>query len=238
MKLTRHDLEFVLQQILLAEAHTAGADPLAQLNGNPLLPYGLRTVEGIYNNVVPGQETFGAVDKPMLNTLPQRWRAAQGATFDPDGPGPLTVGSPTSYTQTSGLVFDAQARTASNLVSDQSVRNPAAATATVSSDGTLFIANVAPDTGLSAPYNSWFTIFGQFFDHGLSLITKGGQGSVIIPLAPDDPRFVPGSPNNVMVLTRATIAELDPGPDGVAGTADDTRRYSNTTTPWIDQNQS
>jgi Ca2+-binding RTX toxin-like protein len=107
----------------------------------------------------------------------------------------------------------------------------------VSSDGTLFIPNVAPDAGLSAPYNSWFTIFGQFFDHGLDLITKGGGGSVIIPLKPDDPRFVVGSSTNFMVLTRAAVSALDPGPDGVSGTADDIRTYNNVTTPWIDQNQ-
>lgn len=242
MKLVKHDLEFILQQILLAEGHTAGADPLTQLSGNALLPYGLRTVEGIYNNVVPGQESFGSANRPMPATLSQRWRAAEAASFDPDGPGPLTIGSASSYTQTSGVVFDGKVRTISNLISDQSARNPVAVAAagavpTVSSDGTLFIANVAPDTGLSAPYNSWFTIFGQFFDHGLSLTGKGGNGSVIIPLAPDDPRFVAGSPTNFMVLTRASVAQSDPGPDGLVGTADDVRLYNNSTTPWIDQNQ-
>ena len=126
MKLVKHDLEFILQQILLSEAHTNGADPLALLNGNPLLPYGLRTVGGTYNNLVPGQEQFGAADRDMPNALPQVWRPAQGAAFDPDGPGPLTAGSPTSYTQTSGLVFDGQVRTISNLISDQTVRNSAA----------------------------------------------------------------------------------------------------------------
>ena len=55
MKLVKHDLEFILQQILLSEAHTNGADPLALLDGNPLQPYGLRTVGGTYNNLVPGQ---------------------------------------------------------------------------------------------------------------------------------------------------------------------------------------
>ena len=89
MKLVKHDLEFILQQILLSEAHSNGADPLALLNGNPLLPYGLRTVGGTYNNLVPGQEQFGAADRDMPNALPQVWRPAQGAAFDPDGPGPL-----------------------------------------------------------------------------------------------------------------------------------------------------
>jgi Ca2+-binding RTX toxin-like protein len=242
MKLVKHDLAFILEQILLAEAHTAGADPLTLINGNTLLPYGLRTVEGTFNNLVPGQEQFGAADRVMPASLVQRWRAAEPASLDPDGPGPLTAGSPSSYTQTGGVVFDGKVRTVSNLISDQSVRNPVAVAAagptpTTSSDGTLFIPNVAPDTGLSAPYNSWLTIFGQFFDHGLSLIGKGGNGSVMIPLAADDPRFVPGSQTNFMVLTRATVTQVDPGPDGVAGTADDSRIYNNSTSPWIDQNQ-
>jgi len=243
MKLIKHDLEFILSQIQLAEAHTNGADPLAQLNDNPLLPYGLRTVAGTYNNVVPGQELFGSADRAMPTTLPQVWRAAQGAAFDPDGPGPLQVGSPTSYTQTAGLVFDGSVRVISNLIADQTASNPAAAAvggpaAEVSSDGTIFIPNIAPDTGLSAPYNSFFTFFGQFLSHGLDLISKGGAGTVMIPLAPDDPRYVPGSTTNFMVLTRATVLNLDPGPDGVSGTADDIRSYNNVDTPWVEQSQS
>ncbi len=54
------------------------------------------------------------------------------------------------------------------------------------------ITNAAPDEGLSAPFNSWFTLFGQFFDHGLDLVAKGGNGTVFIPLMPDVPLYVPG----------------------------------------------
>ena len=71
--------------------------------------------------------------------------------------------------------------------------------------GAFFIPNVAPDVGLSAPFNSWFTLFGQFFDHGLDLVNKGGNGTVFMPLKPDDPLYVDrGGPTNFMVLTRAT----------------------------------
>ena len=94
--------------------------------------------------------------------------------------------------------------------------------------------DVSPDEGLSAPYNSWMTLFGQFFDHGLDLVGKGGSGTVYIPLQPDDPLYVPGSPTNFMVLTRATN---QPGEDGILGTADDVREHMNKTTPWVDQNQ-
>ncbi|MEZ5754574.1 MAG: peroxidase family protein [Paracoccaceae bacterium] len=96
------------------------------------------------------------------------------------------------------------------------------------------LGNVSADLGDTAPYNSFFTIFGQFFDHGLDLTQKGGNGTVYIPLQPDDPLYEPGSPTNFMVLTRATN---QPGPDGVLGTADDVRENANETTPWIDLNQ-
>ena len=88
---------------------------------------------------------------------------------------------------------------------------------------TLFGQNVAPDEGLSAPFNGWMTLFGQFFDHGLDLVAKGGYGTVYIPLQPDDPLFVPGGSSNFMVVTRATL-----GPDG---------QPINTVTPFVDQNQ-
>ncbi|EKF60343.1 heme peroxidase, partial [Agrobacterium albertimagni AOL15] len=98
----------------------------------------------------------------------------------------------------------------------------------------VFIKNIAADLGDTASFNGFMTIFGQFFDHGLDLTTKGSSGSVYIPLQPDDPLYVAGSPTNFMVLTRATNA---PGADGVIGTADDVRNHTNETTPWIDLNQ-
>src|SRR6185295_16487116 len=100
-----------------------------------------------------------------------------------------------------------------------------------------------------APFNSWMTFFGQFFDHGLDLITKGGSGTVFIPLAPDDPLILVG-PDGIagtgdevdpsqafMVLTRATNEQVLPGADGVLGTSDDIHQNINQTTPFVDQNQ-
>ena len=114
-------------------------------------------------------------------------------------------------------------------------------TASSSMAPTSIMPNVAPDEGLSAPFNSWFTLFGQFFDHGLDLVNKGGSGTVFIPLQPDDPLYVAtGSHTNFMVLTRATTS---PGADGVIGdnprrtTKLDDGRPVNTTTSFVDQNQ-
>src|SRR5207248_6028458 len=157
------------------------------------------------------------------------------------------------------VVFDSQPRLISNLIVDQSPfdpatgkGNPAAQAAhdhpcgvggfvcqpAVPADpadptNSLFIPNITPDFGLSAPFNLMFTFFGQFFDHGLDLVPKAG-GTVIIPLKSDDPLFVPGSRTNFMVMTRGA---LQPGPDGILGTADDIKESINLTTPWVDQNQ-
>ena len=110
---------------------------------------------------------------------------------------------------------------------------------------TLFIPNVTTDVGLSPPYNSLFTLFGQFFDHGVDQTVKGGSGTVFVPLKDDDPLIA--GPNHVfgdaddldpnlrfMVLTRGTN---QPGPDRLLGTADDIRDTKNTDSPWVDQSQ-
>src|SRR5262244_366184 len=265
--LVRSDLQFILDQIIIAERNAAG-ESLLDILPNVTLPFGLRTVDGTLNNIVPTQSEFGAADNTFPRLADPLFRPADPVTFDPDGPGGQAVGDPTSYAQTSGFVFDSAPRTISNLIVDQTANNPAAYATTYDpgADGILhtaddvlkpgvqivtdpgldkifgtaddsqvfFFPNLSPDVGLSAPFNEWFTFFGQFFDHGLDLVTKGGNGFVFIPLQPDDPLFVPGSPTNFMIETRATML---PGPDGILGTADDIHEQQNTTTPFVDQNQ-
>ena len=87
---------------------------------------------------------------------------------------------------------------------------------------------------MSAPANSFFTFFGQFFDHGLDKIATGGDGQIYIPLMPDDPLYVVGGHANFMVETRATNLA---GPDKIVGTADDLRQYTNGDLPFVDQSQ-
>ncbi len=227
----RSDLEFILTQIGYAES---GQQPV-----NPHLSFGLRQVDGQNNSIVDGQPLYGAAAQvfPRL-TNPVFQNAERSGAFL-CRTGPLDV------------VTDASPRIISNLISDQTAKNPAAVEAAnaaaaqlgdgylntlpngtvgntstpapVGADGSLFINNVTPDAGLSAPFNSLFTLFGQFFDHGLDLTAKGGSGTVFIPLQPDDPLYNPKSNTNFMVLTRATNL---PGPDGKLGTA-----TTSTTTP-------
>ena len=161
-----------------------------------------------------------------------------------------------------GSVADADPRIISNLIVDQTITNPVAVQAFVDAglgvlvgDGpatisattgpgdpvlpalTLTLPNATPDAALSAGFNTWFTLFGQFFDHGLDLVDKGGTARSSCRCKPDDPLFVAGSPTNFMVLTRATNISTNPGADGILGTTDDVHRHNNETTPFVDQNQ-
>ncbi|WCM49899.1 heme peroxidase [Pseudomonas sp. WJP1] len=223
----KSDLEFILKQIFIAEAHASGAS-LIDLLPNTQVPFGLRTVDGSYNNLVAGQTEFGAADNSFLRLLDAQYRAAYAA---------------------SGNVVDPQPRIISNLIVDQTGNNPAAVAANGGADPVIspgldgvfgteddkevfFIPNVSPDVGLTASFNSWMTFFGQFFDHGLDLVTKSSSEIVYIALQPDDPLYVPGGHTNFMVLSRAVHSV---GADGIAGTADDGQ--TNTTSPFVDQSQ-
>ncbi|MFM2077605.1 MAG: hypothetical protein RJA49_1495, partial [Actinomycetota bacterium] len=269
INLTQQDMEFILAQILISEAHPDGTgtlctDTAALTNAlacpnsipNKNWPYGLRNTDGRNNNITPGQAAYGAADLTFPRLTAPVWMAADPLFFDADGPGPLKVGDPTSYAQNSGTVVDKDPRIISNLIADQTENNPAAVAAAAETHGHGFgattelvdhdrnpatpmineyvLPNVAPDAGFSASYNSLFTLFGQFFDHGLDLAAKGGSGNVFVPLQPDDPLYDPNSHTNFMVLTRATN-QL--GPDGVLGTADDVKDATNLVTPYIDNNQ-
>src|SRR5262245_20355757 len=262
----RSDLEFILEQIIIAERQAAG-ESLLDILPNVQVPFGLRTVDGSLNNLVPGNETFGVADNLFPRLADPVFRPAEMGT---------------SYADP-GTVVDSQPRVISNLIVDQTAHNPAAYAVAYDPgvDGVLnfgapgnddvlkpgveihtsagpdhifgtaddtevfFFPNVSPDVGLSAPFDPWFTFFGQFFDHGLDLVTKGGNEIVFVPLQSDDPLFVPGSPTNFMVLTRATVFE-GAGADGILAddpttvadeSADNTVEHQNTTSPFVDQNQ-
>ncbi|MEY2581215.1 MAG: hypothetical protein QOE09_1064, partial [Ilumatobacteraceae bacterium] len=316
---TVSDLAFILKQINIAEHHSAvfqqrlanhtidATDPeaCASLVGSLpnqipdyLTAYGLRTVDGGCNNLVPQQpgvdgdpntpgavrNKFASADQPFPRLANPVFRSAEDITATlPVG----TIGTHTTYAQKKGVVVDSQPRVISDLIVDQTATNPAAiaaaefpvrsqsagpsnvfpcttdpglghelgipANCTPSTDS-LFIPNVTTDVGLSPPYNSLFTFFGQFFDHGVDQTVKSG-GTVFVPLHDDDPLRTlgpDGDPNTndqvpasqaFMVLTRA---QNQPGPDGILGdnpatavdeSADDIQNANNTDTPWVDQSQ-
>ncbi|GIE27419.1 hypothetical protein Ait01nite_004640 [Actinoplanes italicus] len=222
--ITEADLSYILKQIKIAEAHVANTTSetgpcgaLLDELGSPMLSMGLRTVDGTCNHLTPGQEGYGAADREFPRLVPAQHTGVYQGTRP----------------------VDAQPRQISNIIADQTAANPAAvAVSGGKTDGTtLFIPNVTTDFGLSAPYNSWFTLFGQFFDHGIDQTVKGND-IVMVPLRADDP--------------------LIAGPDRIAGNADDPRpgdaKYvppamrfmmltraanpsKNTDTPYVDNSQ-
>ncbi len=205
-------------------------------------PLGLRQVDGQCNNI------SNVTAEPSATSVSNGDTAAYGSAdheFMRLEPRATGSGNPNraKYDSPLASVSDSSPRVISNLISDQTTANPAAVAAaseavqvlygaggytsewsvnatTGAPVETLDIPNITPDYNVSAGYNSWFTLFGQFFDHGLDLVPKAGA-AVVIPLQPDDPLYVEGAPN-MMVLTRAANASGE---------------SLNITTPWVDQSQ-
>ncbi|MFE6967569.1 cell wall-binding repeat-containing protein [Agromyces sp. NPDC057679] len=244
--LTQNDLEFILRQIQISESHAAGnplrcastTDQSGKCVNGDARTLGVRTVDGSENNLLAGRSEFGAADNPFPRLLPAEWRQADPQPADAPDPGDTSMCDPgvTCYEQTDGIVYDADPRTISNLIVDQTVGNPAivnqvdAGTAIrVPGTDRVVIPNTAPDEELSAPFNTFMGFFGQFFDHGLDLVDKGGNGTLIVPLQPDDPLYVDGSNTNFLTLTRADRIEDSAG--------NPTTEHANLTSPFIDQNQ-
>ena len=278
------DLEFILRQIKIAEAHADGTPLTAAIQAAyglnaadaAIAPFGLRTVDGTYNNLAfEANKDFGAADTlfPRLTDPVYRNEGDEGAGF---------FGVTNTDYGVGGNVVDSDPRTISNLIVDMSVTNPAAIDAFLNNplsvaafeeefgflpdlawfndpanaiDATHIlqtIPNQSPDVGLTAGFNSWMTFFGQFFDHGLDLVTKGGNGTVYVPLQADDPLILVGpdgvantgdeltDPNlQFMALTRATTSYVayDANGDGVIAVGEGVQQQENTTTSFVDQNQ-
>ena len=75
-------------------------------------------------------------------------------------------------------------------------------------------------SGNAADVNSLFTAFGQYFDHGLDFLGKGGNGTIQIG--------TPGTVPNPADLTRGTVDSID---------ANGIPQHLNKTSPFADQNQ-
>lgn len=244
--LTQNDLEFILRQIHVSESHAAGnplrcasdTDMSGKCVNGDARTLGVRTVDGSDNNLLAGQAEYGAADNAFPRLLPAKWRQADPQPAGAPAPGDTSMcdAGLTCYAQTNGIVYDADPRTVSNLIVDQTTANPAivnqldAGTATaIPGTDRVLIPNTTADEELSAPFNTFMSFFGQFFDHGLDLVDKGGNGTLIVPLAPDDPLYVAGSDTNFITLTRADRIEDAEG--------NSTTEHKNLTTPFIDQNQ-
>lgn len=233
-------------------------------------PFGLRTVDGQDNNLLAGNAQFGAADNlfPRL-TDPVYGNDADGDTmsFGPGAP-PVTntdYGAPGSVADADPRIISnlIVSMTVDNPAAVEAWFNnplslaqfevdhpgmtpvrpgvtPGVNELVVTNADLAQIPNQSPDIGLSPGFNAWMTFFGQFFDHGLDLVTKGSNGTVYIPLQPDDPLYNPATPEtNFMALTRATPTYVpgDANGDGVVAAGEMVAQHENTTTSFVDQNQ-
>ena len=265
-----NDLQYILKQIKIAEDSSAAyhAAPKTILQSimdaygvtavnAAQLPAGLRTVDGTFNNLLPGRSEYGAADNLFPRLTDPNFQNVNGPGIDFNGDGLIDVinhnygdASAAPGTQVRS-VADADPRTISNLIVDMSVTNTAAIQAFLNNPLSLeaftaatglpdtaaeawltnpinvvaandllkTIPNQSPDIGLSPGFNSWMTFFGQFFDHGLDLVTKGTNGTVYIPLSADDPLYDKGADgiaNNVVNAyfvsdPAGTLADNPPG---------------------------
>ncbi|MEI6362747.1 MAG: peroxidase family protein [Actinomycetes bacterium] len=211
-------------------------------------PWGLRQVDGRNNNLGGGGANKGAADMPFPRLTAPQWRPGYGTNVPVNAAGFATAngGGPSNNPPSGAVQFfeDRSPRMISNLIVDQTPHdpsnpaamfNPAAETVAGSSKpvagsggigfGSVEIPNVAPAGGIAPPYNSMFTYFGQFFDHGLDLVGKSATSFVTI--TPNDPAD-PLSGKGPMFLSRGTYP---------VGSNVQTTAGTNHTTPWIDQNQ-
>jgi Ca2+-binding RTX toxin-like protein len=135
------------------------------------------------------------------------------------------------YTSPSNpFIFDASPRIISNLVSNQNGKtalqvqddpyarqwtqtgtqagkrvsqrnNTRHETMLTGGDGTANSGNPLPNSG-------FFALFGQYNDHGLDFLSKGNDGSMLIPLLPGDSLYTPGSATNFMALSRTNTVQV------------------------------
>jgi Ca2+-binding RTX toxin-like protein len=223
MRLKQSDLDFTLAQVLF------GANP--GLGTDPLTIQGIRNVDGTNNNLLHvtlidqflqsvNTNTFGTANQPFIHVTPEVFRNLPGA----DGQLPALLGFPlaaafappgatfgNNYAQTLNVI-DTSPRIISNLIADMDIAPPEATGNP--GDPAIFV----------TPFNSLYTIFGQFVDHGLDFINKGGDGIILVPILPGDPLFstAPGA-LNMMPVTRASV--------------DASGNIINSTAPLVDQQQ-
>ncbi|GAA1270042.1 hypothetical protein GCM10009589_24700 [Arthrobacter pascens] len=210
-------------------AETGPCGALKNQLASPMLSLGLRTVDGSCNHLEPGQDNFGAADQVFPRLGAASFKDAENAIFGPPAPStyaqkqgdvfdshprvisnlivdqtstnPAAVSAAGSPVRTQGNEGVVPCTTDPDPLADPPVAaDPADC---VPSHSTLFIPNVTTDVGLSPPYNSLFTLFGQFFDHGVDQTVKGG-GHVYVPLKADDPLIA--GPNHVFDDDPATPA--------------------------------
>ena len=123
------DLNKILEQIKIAERNVAG-ESLVDIIGQDaaLLPMGLRTVDGSFNHLLPGEQA-GAADQNFFRLLTPVYLDDGDHDRCRSGRRPAPVITNTNYDPTiagTHSVADADPRIISNLIVDQTLNNRSA----------------------------------------------------------------------------------------------------------------
>ena len=253
----------------------------------PSEPYGLRNVQGLFNNISnPSSAAWGAAFSPFARSSNANYGnymtgavnlsalyANPFTTVNDSTPRMIsqTVDSYAAMTRVEaaapGTVTDHLVYQITDIVTGQpqvggfdSAGLPLAGGLYFVDD---FIRNLNTLSG-DPSLTGWSVLFGQFFDHGLDAIGKGGNttagvsSKVYIALDPTDPLYDPANGVTRLSISRATVNNpqaagrdgmfrtaddiMSPGYDNIYGTADDVigptnPDYINHTSPYIDQSQ-
>jgi Ca2+-binding RTX toxin-like protein len=257
-------------------------------------PLGTRTIDGVFNNLNPGRFTWGSTNELFPNLTKTNYSNIVGQNFynlafNPGRFGPNTIGfqdffqtaangqtiidgianSSALYANPFKTVVDYTPRMISQTVSSQTALNRLNISTDIDNslgNSTPFIRSQRTDTGNQSQsgFSGMFVLFGQYLDHGLDFIEKGGNigadgksAKIVIPLSPTDPLYDPARGVTSMTISRANVSnplgagpdgkfrtadDIDPGADGKYGTADDVigpvnSIYLNRTSPYTDLSQ-
>lgn len=253
----------------------------------PSEPYGLRNVQGLFNNISsPSTAAWGSAFSPFARSSNANYGNYMTGTANLAAlyANPFTTVNDSTPRMISQIVDSYAAMTkieaaAPGTITDHLVYQitdlatglpqvggfdanglPLAGGLYFVDDFIRNLNTLAGDPSLTG----WSVLFGQFLDHGLDFIGKGGNttagvsSKIYINLDPTDPLYDPAHGVTRLSISRATVNNpqaagrdgmfrtaddiLSPGYDNVYGTADDVLgptnpEYVNATSPFIDQSQ-
>jgi Ca2+-binding RTX toxin-like protein len=232
-------------------------------------PLGLRSYTGVYNNLKSGQEKWGAANEEFLRRTNSVYSNYLGQNVSNSAfRAGSSADSSALYADPFKTVVDYTPRLISQTISSQTaLTRLGIGQSGASSLDIAFIPSSRSNDQNNQPRSGGsgiFTIFGQYFDHGLDFIEKNGNigangqsAKLVIPLSPSDPLYNPTKGVTSITVSRATLAnplgagadgkfrtsdDINPGADGKYGTSDDiigpvNPTYLNRTSAYADLSQ-
>jgi Ca2+-binding RTX toxin-like protein len=232
-------------------------------------PLGLRSYTGVYNNLKSGQEKWGAANEEFLRKTNSVYSNYLGQNVSNSAfRAGSSADSSALYADPFKTVVDYTPRLISQTISSQTALTRLGIGQSGSSSLDIaFIPSSRSNDQNNQPRSGGsgiFTVFGQYFDHGLDFIEKNGNigangqsAKLVIPLSPSDPLYNPTKGVTSITVSRATLAnrlgagadgkfrtsdDVNPGADGKYGTSDDiigpvNPTYLNRTSAYADLSQ-